>query len=108
MTLSLAPFFAFLLYKTNRFHDAMRLFSKITEDVKLWHGKNIGDTLVSGHFFLPHVDVICDLLLKRLAVTLNLFVNYTCGRSFLSENNKIKKIIRFIYTLFYKNVVFPA
>ena len=28
--------------------------------------------------FLPHVDVICDLLLNRYTATWNLFVNCTC------------------------------
>ena len=31
---------------------------------------------VSLFFFLPHFDVICDLLLNRRTATWNLFVNY--------------------------------
>ena len=42
-------------------------------------GKNISDTLgcasCATFLFLPHFDVICDLLLKRRTATWNLFVN---------------------------------
>lgn len=38
-------------------------------------GKNVSDNRVLCHiFFLPHLDVICDLLLNRSAVTWNVFV----------------------------------
>ena len=44
-------------------------------------GKNISDTLgcasCATFLFLPHFDVICDLLLNRRTATWNLFVNYT-------------------------------
>ena len=33
-------------------------------------------TLVPGFFFLPHSDVICDLLLNRRKVICNLFVEW--------------------------------
>jgi len=52
----------FLLYKTNRFHVAVRLFSA---SVSL--------------MFLPHFDVLCDLLLNRRTATWNLFVKQTHG-----------------------------
>ena len=43
-------------------------------------GKNISDTLgyasCATFLFLPHFDVICDLLLNRRTATSNLFVNY--------------------------------
>ena len=43
-------------------------------------GKNISDTLgyasCATYLFLPHFDVICDLLLNRRTATWNLFVNY--------------------------------
>ena len=48
-------------------------------------GKNISDTLgyhLMCHFlflFLPHFDVICDLLLNRRMATWDLFVKHTCG-----------------------------
>ena len=44
-------------------------------------GKNISDTLgyalCATFLFLPHFDVICDLLLNRRTATWNLFVKYT-------------------------------
>ena len=71
-------FFNSLLYKTNGFQVAMRLFSNRSQ----WRskcGKNIGDTLSCAScvtfLFLPHFDVICDLLLNRRTATWNLFVN---------------------------------
>ena len=43
-------------------------------------GKNISDTLgcasCATFLFLPHFDVICDLLLNRRTATWNLFVLY--------------------------------
>ena len=43
-------------------------------------GKNISDTLgyasCATYLFLPHFDVICDLLLNRRTATWNLFVNH--------------------------------
>ena len=43
-------------------------------------GKNISDTLgyasCATFLFLPHFDVICDLLLNRRTATRNLFVKY--------------------------------
>ena len=43
-------------------------------------GKNISDTLgctsCATFLFLPHFDVICDLLLNRHTATWNQFVNY--------------------------------
>ena len=41
-------------------------------------GKNISDTLgYATYLFLPHFDVICDLLLNRRTAIWNLFVKYT-------------------------------
>ena len=44
-------------------------------------GKNISDTLgytsCATFLFLPHFDVICELLLNRRTTTWNLFVKYT-------------------------------
>ena len=58
----------FLLYKTNRFHVAVCLFSNRSQRTSKC-GKNIGDTLgcasCATFLFLPHFDVICDLLLNR-------------------------------------------
>ena len=80
----------FLLYKTNRFHVAVRLFSNRSQRTSKC-GKNISDTLgcasCATFLFLPHFDVICDLLLNRRTATWNLFVKpqgpqveyvYTC------------------------------
>ena len=69
-----------LLYKTNRFHVAVRLFSNRSQKTSKC-GKNISDTLgyasCATFLFLPHFHVICDLLLNRRTATWNLFVNCT-------------------------------
>ena len=72
--------------KTNRFHVAVRLFSNRSQGTSKC-GKNISDTLgcssCATFLFLPHFDVICDLLLNRRTATWNLFVKfYTLLRSF--------------------------
>ena len=68
-----------LLNKTNRFQVAMRLFSNRSQRTSKC-GKNISDTLscasCATFLFLPHFDVICDLLLNRCTATWNLFVKY--------------------------------
>ena len=70
-------FFNSLLYKTNRFQVAMHLFSNRSQRTSKY-GKNISDTfdctLCATSLFLPHFDVICDLLLNRHMASLNLFV----------------------------------
>ena len=70
-------FFNSLLYKTNRFQVAMHLFSNRSQRMSKC-GKNISDTLscasCATFLFLPHFDVICDLLLNRRMATWNLFV----------------------------------
>ena len=72
-------FFNSLLYKTIRFQVAVRLFSNRSQRTPKC-GKNISDTLgcasCATFLFLPHFDVICDLLLNRRTATWNLFVNY--------------------------------
>ena len=71
--------FVSLLYKTNRFHDAVHLFSSRSQKTSKC-GKNISDTVgyrLACHFlFLPHFDIFCDLLLNRCMATWNLFVKY--------------------------------
>ena len=71
-------YFNSLLYKTNRFQVAMRLFSNRSQRTSKC-GKNISDTLSctlrATFLFLPHFDVIFDLLLNRCMATWNLFVN---------------------------------
>ena len=59
---------------------------------------NISDTLgcasCATFLFLPHFDVLCDLLLNRRTATWNLFVKQRHGNresiySFLSFNNNM-------------------
>ena len=70
-------FFNSLLYKTNRFQVAVHLFSNRSQMTSKC-GKNISNTLscasCATYLFLPHFDVICDLLLNRHMASLNLFV----------------------------------
>ena len=79
MTSSLKFFLNSLLHKTNRFQVAVRLFSNRSQRTSKC-GKNINDTYgcasCATFLFLPHFDVICDLLLKRRTGNWNLFVNY--------------------------------
>ena len=70
-------FFNSLVYKTNRFQVAMSLFSnrpqmtlKCGKNKKVAHEAQPSASLM----FLPHFDVICDLLLNRRTATWNLFV----------------------------------
>ena len=67
----------FFIEITNRFHVAVGLFSNRSQKASKC-GKNISDTLgyrlVCHFLFLPHFDVICDLVLNRRTATWNLFV----------------------------------
>ena len=67
------------IYLTNRFHVAVRLFSnrsqmtsKCGKNKKVAHEAQPSVSLM----FLPHFDVLCDLLLNRRTATWNLFVFY--------------------------------
>ena len=67
------------IHLTNRFQVAMRLFinrsqmtSKCGRNKKVAHEAQPSVSLV----FLPHFDVLCDLLLNRRTATWNLFVLY--------------------------------
>ena len=68
-----------LLYNTNRFQVAVHLFSNRSQTTSKC-GKNISDilgcALCATFLFLPHFDVICDLLLNRRTAAWNLFVKY--------------------------------
>ena len=79
MMSSLQLFLNSLLYKTNRFQVTVRLFSNRSQRMSKC-GKNISDTLgcalCATFLFLPHFDVLCDLLLNRHTATWNLFVKY--------------------------------
>ena len=63
----------FLLYKANRFHVAVRLFSNRSQIT------DHSSASCATFLFLPHFDVICDLLLNRHTATWNLFVEYGFG-----------------------------
>ena len=69
--------FVSLSPKTNRFHFAIRLFSNRSQKTSEY-GKNFGDTLalwLMCHFlFVPHVNIICDILLYRCMTEWNLYV----------------------------------
>ena len=72
-------FFTSLLYKTNRFHVAMGLFSNRPQGMsKCGKSKKVAHEAVPrvSLMFLPHFDVLCDLLLNRRMATWNLFVLY--------------------------------
>ena len=60
-------------------------------------GKNISDTLgcasCATFLFLPHFDVICDLLVNRRTVTWNLFVKYFTKCTFSAPRN-LRHILR--------------
>ena len=73
------------LYLTNRFQVAVRLFSnrsqrtsKCGKNKKVAHEAQPSVSLM----FLPHFDILCDLLLNRRMAAWNLFVLY---------NKKLKK-----------------
>ena len=68
-----------MIYLTNRFHAAVCLFSnrsqmtsKCGKNKKVAHEMQPSVSLM----FLPHFDVLCDLLLNRCTKTWNLFVLY--------------------------------
>ena len=77
----------------------MHLFSNRSQRTSKC-GKNISDTLgytsCATFLFLPHFDVICDLLLNRCMATWNLFVNL-----FLFNDNII--IIIILYEIYNDN-----
>ena len=84
-------FFNSLLYKTNRFQVAVRLFSNRSQRTSTC-GKNISDTLGCATFlFLPYFDIICDQLLNRHMATWNLFVK--------QKNSNMESIYLFYNTL---------
>ena len=87
-------YFNSLLYKKNRFQVAVRLFSKRSQRTSKC-GKNISGCASCATFlFLPHFDVICDLLLNRRTATWNLFVNYTTA-SLGGRGGGAAEIVRF-------------
>ena len=80
---------------TNRFHVAMRLFSnrsqmtsKCGKNKKVAHEAQPNLSLM----FLPHFDVLCDLLLNRRAATWNLFVLYNKKLKYTEKNSFLFQI----------------
>ena len=66
-------------YLTNRFHVAVRLFSNRSQMTsKCRKNKEVAYEAQASVslLFLPHFDVLCDLLLNRPTATWNLFVLY--------------------------------
>ena len=64
---------------TNRFYVAVRLFSNRSQMTsKCGKNKKVAHEVQPSvsRMFLPHFDVICDLLLNRRTATWNLFVLY--------------------------------
>ena len=83
-------------YLTNRFHVAMRLFSnrsqmtsKCGKNKKVAHEAQLSVSLI----FLPHFDVICDLLLNRSTATWNLFVLYNKKLKYMEKNEFLFQIL---------------
>ena len=78
-----------IFYLTSRFHVAVRLFSnrsqmtsKCGKDKKVAHEAQPSVSLM----FLPHFDVLCDLLLNRRTATWNLFVAYNKKLKYTEKN----------------------
>ena len=73
----LVSFLCWSLYKTNRFHVAVGLFSNISQKTSKCD-KNISDTRVCSScatsLFLPHFDIIRDQLLNRPMATWDLWI----------------------------------
>ena len=68
---------------TNRFHVAVRLLtSKCGKNKKVAHKAQPSVSLM----FLPHFDVLCDLLLNRRTATWNLFVLYNKKLKYTEKN----------------------
>ena len=106
MTASLRILCFCIIFKTNGFHFAMGLYSKISQLTSKC-GKNISTNSVAPHvqMFLLHFDVICDLLLGRCMATLNLFINCMQGRvakviiNFPLSTVGLHKLIRWLWCL---------
>ena len=72
-------------------------------------GKNFSDTLgyasCATFLFLPHFNVICDLLLNRRMATRNLFVKYTMLYEYFSCY--YLALLAFLRGLFYNETIIP-
>ena len=98
-----------MILLTSRFHVAVRLFSnrsqmtsKCGKNKKVAHEAQPRVSLM----FLPHFDVLCDLLLNRCMATWNLFILFTyfspninhnlssfAGPFIVENTNKIRKTV---------------
>ena len=71
-------------------------------------GKNISDTLGCAScttiLFLPHFDVICDLLVNRRMATWNLFVKQTTAFKDVIFSSDAAEVLRANRRLFEQNV----
>ena len=65
-------------------------------------GKNISDTLgyalCATFLFLPHFDIICDLLLNRCMATWNLFVKYQMIGQLMGGKNGAESAVIFVWS----------
>ena len=94
----------FLLCKKNRFHVAVLLFSNRSQRTSKC-GKNISDTLgcascatflnisdtlgcasCATFLFLPHFDVICDLLIRCTDYSIDCMTDWTDGPWLIDES----------------------
>ena len=105
---------------TNRFHAAVHLFSKRSKGMSKF-GKIVSDSLACSScaifWFLPHFDVICDLLLNRRTATQNTYCasnnsaqNCTCtviGKSHYYSHCVQIIIIKKTSPLACKELLFP-
>ena len=89
-------------YLTNRFHVALRLFSnrpqmtsKCGKNKKVAHEAQPSLSLM----FLPHFDVLCDLLLQRRMATWNLFILYNKKFKYTEKIPFYFKVIFCIYKM---------
>ena len=76
-----------VVHLTNRFQVAVRLFSSRSQmSSKCGRNKKVAHEAqpIVSLMFLPHFDVLCDLLLNRRTATWNLFVLY---------NREFKKVL---------------
>ena len=69
---------------TNRFQVAVRLFSNRSQMTSKCGKNKVAHEAQLMMMFLPHFDVLCDLLLNRRTATWNLFVLY---------NKEFKKVL---------------
>ena len=75
-----------VVHLTNRFQVAVRLFSSRSQMSKCGRNKKVAHEAqpIVSPMFLPHFDVLCDLLLNRRTATWNLSVLY---------NREFKKVL---------------